>query len=266
MSAASAREQAIVALEGVRLPRMMGRPTLKIVNKLRKAIAAEYAKAKTTHPSFPMGEKFGFSAAILKDYTYISKHNAHAANVPAANGLGPAWTFRHPTRPDIIDNTILATHSDHSRDRKKTIRAALIKEFDRFDGYEAAFTEKLADAVEDAYFETIKDDTFAFDGITVSDMLDHLESQCLALTGREKAQKLKSINLTWDRNDAIGTFFNKIYKLEEELLDNYGIVWSDSMKVTLAVDEMYSSNIFTADDMMDWEDKDEHLKTWLAVQ
>ena len=266
MSAASAREQAIVALEGVRLPRMLGRPTLKTVNKMRKAIAAEYAKAKTTHPDFPLGEKFGFSAAVLKTHNYISKHNAHAANVPAAIGLGPAWTFQHPTRPDIIDNTILAAHSDHSRDRKKTIRAALIKEFDRFDGYETAFTEKLEKAVEEAYFETIKDDTFAFDGLSVNDMLNHLESQCLALTGREKAKKLNSINLPWDKNDAITTFFNKVSKLEKELLDDYGIVWSDSMKVTLAVDEMYSSNIFTADDMMDWEDQDEHLKTWPAVQ
>ena len=152
----------------------------------------EIQRSKDNAPKLPPWRKIGFSVAILEDYTYISKHNAHAANVPTATGLCPAWSFHHPTRPSIIDETILAAHSDHSRDRKKIIRAVLIKEFDQFDGYKAAFTEKLEGAVEEAYFETSKDDTFAFDGIYVGEMLDHLESQCLVLTSREKAQNSRA--------------------------------------------------------------------------
>ena len=48
-------------------------------------------------------------------------------------------------------------------------------------------------------------------------MLDHLEQQCLALTARDKKTKMKDVNLTWDRDDDIETYFIKANKLEEDL-------------------------------------------------
>jgi hypothetical protein len=62
----SARDTAIKTLEGRRLARIMGRPTMKHVNQTRNKIASEYAKARTSHPSFPQGSRFGFASAILK--------------------------------------------------------------------------------------------------------------------------------------------------------------------------------------------------------
>ena len=56
----------IEALEIRLLMWMMGRPTMDNVNKSRSEIAAEYAKAKTTHNSFPLGSNFVFATAILK--------------------------------------------------------------------------------------------------------------------------------------------------------------------------------------------------------
>ena len=48
-------------------------------------------------------------------------------------------------------------------------------------------------------------------------MLDHLEQQCLALTARDKKVKMKDVNLPWDRDDDIETYFVKADKLEEYL-------------------------------------------------
>ena len=48
-------------------------------------------------------------------------------------------------------------------------------------------------------------------------MLDHLEQQCLALTARDKKTKMKDVNLTWDRDNDIETYFIKANKLEEDL-------------------------------------------------
>ena len=48
-------------------------------------------------------------------------------------------------------------------------------------------------------------------------MLDHLEQQCLALTARDKKTKMKDVNLPWDRDDDIETYFVKAEKLEEDL-------------------------------------------------
>ena len=49
----SARDTAVKSLEGRRLQRMMGWPTMKNVNQTRNEIVSEYAKAKITHLQLP---------------------------------------------------------------------------------------------------------------------------------------------------------------------------------------------------------------------
>ena len=70
-----ARDTAMQKLEAKLLQQILGRPTRKHVNKMRGAIAAVYAKAKTYHESSPLESKFGFSAAILKKDKYNSLNN-----------------------------------------------------------------------------------------------------------------------------------------------------------------------------------------------
>ena len=48
-------------------------------------------------------------------------------------------------------------------------------------------------------------------------MLEHLEQQCLALTARDKNMNMKDVNIPWDRDDNIETYFVKVDKLEEYL-------------------------------------------------
>ena len=71
----SARNTAVQKLEANFLQQMLGRRTRKHVNKMRGAIAAVYTEAKTSHDSFPLRSKFGFSAAIQKKDKYIALHN-----------------------------------------------------------------------------------------------------------------------------------------------------------------------------------------------
>ena len=54
-------------------------------------------------------------------------------------------------------------------------------------------------------------------------MLDNIEQQCLALTAREKKTKMKDVNIPWDRDDDIETYFVMADKLDEDLQENYGI-------------------------------------------
>ena len=77
----SACDTAVQKMESNSLQQMLGRPTREQVNKIRGAIVVVYAEAKTSHESFPLGFKFGFSASILKKEKYIALHNT------VANGL-----------------------------------------------------------------------------------------------------------------------------------------------------------------------------------
>ena len=97
----SARDTSVQKLEAKMLQRMLGSPTLKHVNKMRGAIPAVYAEANTYHDSFPLGSKFGFSAALLKKDKYISLHNTVSTGIAATSNLATTWLFTHSSRPYI---------------------------------------------------------------------------------------------------------------------------------------------------------------------
>ena len=126
---------------------MLGRPTREHANKMCGAIAAVYAEAKTSHNSFPLGSKFGFSAAVLKKDKYISLHNTVATSISATTNLATTWSFVHPIRPDTYDDTILAVHPEVSRRKKEAQRAELITQYETFKVYGEAFKEKLSSPV-----------------------------------------------------------------------------------------------------------------------
>ena len=143
----SARDTAVQNLELKSLQKMLGIPTREHINKVCGAIPAVYAEAKTSHKSFPLGSKFGFSAAILKKDNYISLHNTVATGIAATANLMTTWLFIHPSQPDTYDNTILAVHPEVSRRKKEAQRAELITQYDTFKVYEEEFKEKSSSPV-----------------------------------------------------------------------------------------------------------------------
>ena len=83
----ASRYTAVQKLESKSLQTILGRPTREHVNKMRGAIASVYVEAKTSHESFPLGSKFGLSAAILKKDKYIALHNTVATVLAATANL-----------------------------------------------------------------------------------------------------------------------------------------------------------------------------------
>ena len=257
----SVREATISTLEGKRLTRVLGRPTIKSVKLTRKEIGAEYAKAKTTHKDFPLGTRFGFAAAVLGTELYIAAHNK--ANPD--DELDPAWEFEHPSRLASYDATAVGNVTDATRRKKEAERNEINREWERFDAYETVFKEKIEEAYDAQYLEALRDDILEMSHLTVSEVLAHLSLQCLALTNVEKEAKLAETRLPWDLHDDIKTFFTKLDKLEIEL-NELDIEWPTSMKITQAVKQMYESNQFENRDMRDWERKPAEDKTWVHCQ
>ena len=151
-----ARDTTVKKLEAKMLQQMLGRPTREHVNKMCGAIAAVYAKAKTSHDSFPLGSKFGFSAAILNKDKYTALHNTVATGIAVTYNLATTWLFTQPRRPDMYDDTILAVHPGVSRLKKEAQRAELITQYEISEGHEGAFKKKISLACDKAYLVTIK--------------------------------------------------------------------------------------------------------------
>ena len=136
-----------------------------------------------------------------------------ATGLAATSNLATTWSFTHPIRPDTYDDTILAVHTDVSCRKKEAQRAELITQYEIFEGYEEAFKEKIVLACDGAYIVTIKNELCGFSDKTVAQIIDHIEQQCLTLTVRDKKIKTKDVNLPWDRDDDIETYFVKADKL-----------------------------------------------------
>ena len=61
---------------------------------------------------------------------------------------------------------------------------------------------------------------------------------------------MDAINIAWNQDNVSETYYVTANKLEEELSLDYNITWPTSMKITQVVAEMYASNVFSEDDMI----------------
>ena len=128
----SERDTAVQKLESKMLQQMLGRPTRDKGNKMCGAIAAVYAEAKTSHNNFPLGSKFGFSAAILNKDKYIALHNTLETGIAATSNLATTWLFIQPRRVDMYDNNIFAVHPNVSLRKKEAQCSELINQYEIF--------------------------------------------------------------------------------------------------------------------------------------
>ena len=92
-------------------------------------------------------------------------------------------------------------------------------------------------------------------------MLDHLVTQCMKVTNREKKKLIKNTEFPWLDEEDVTVYFTKLEK-EQVKPKAMGINWDDTQKVTQAVKEMYNIQIFDEIQLMEWEDKAETEKTW----
>ena len=178
-------EGAIQALESVKFTRMRGRSTTKNIAKMRGEIGAAFARAKTSHKVFTLGSKTGFVAAVLNSKRFLKMHNKAATDLADVEDLPDSWSFVYPTRPSTYPE-MGGTMGDISRRRKETQKLKEIAQFDRFEGYDAAFKMKVAEAYDEATLEVLHDKLFELTHTTLEEILKHLGDQCHALTSREK--------------------------------------------------------------------------------
>ena len=93
------------------------------------------------------------------------------------------------------------------------------------------------------------------------EMLDHLNTQCLKVTNRDKKGQIKNTEFLWLAYEDVTVYFLKLEK-EQVKLKAMKITWDDTQKVTQAAEEMYNSKIFDELQLMEWENKDDIDKTW----
>ena len=258
----SIRESTISSLDTSHLTRHLGRPTRQAVKHTRREIGIIYAAAKTTHTDFLLGSRYGYAIAILTSKQFINAYNRVCG---VGDELEDEWEFEIPVRPTTTDPSIDDDTSDADRRRKVAEWSEQIAQWERFDAYEHVFKMKLEAAYDSQYFEVLRDDLLGYTHVCVTEMLDHLLEQCLALTDVEKQERLLTTQQPWNQDVALPTYYHNLDKLQEEL-DDDDIEWTDRQKMIQAIKEMYACHIFDARDMKEWEKKATADKTWVHLQ
>jgi hypothetical protein len=263
-SSSTVREATIRPLDGASLTRFAGWPTFKRVKITRNKIAAAYSTHKATHPSFPMGNRFSFAAAVMKTSKFIRTHNSMTDNED--DNLDDDWEFERPVAPAAYNKTIAANVGDNTRCKQEAQHSAVLRDYDVFAAYETIFKDRLAEVYDATYLRAIKDDVLGFLVVTVRDMLNQLESRCLAISDHDEAKKIRQAHADWDKNDDIWTFFQLLNQIKDNLEDDYGIIWLVELKIIVAMEAIYKSGSFDKTELKEWENQDEDDKTWVHRQ
>ena len=141
----------------------------------------------------------------------------------------------------------------------------LLQQWDVFDTYEQKYKELLEEAYNATYLKSLRNEFLGYNHQSVLDMLEELDKHCLSLTTNEKMRKLKEEVPNWNQDEDTDVFFNSLEDCKEKLT-KMKIEWPLSHKITHAVTEIANSGVFSEDDVMDWEEKDEDDKTWVHCQ
>ena len=255
------REATISALQGAQLSRHLGRPTYNAIKQTRKELGIIYAAAKTTHEDFKLGSRFGYAAAIVTSRQFRTAYNEICE---VGDELDDTWEFDIPERPTTTDPDIDDATTDNDRRRKVALWREHVEQYERFDAHEHVFKGKLEAAFDSKYFATLKNDLLGYTHVCVSEMLEHLEKQCLEITDSEKSDKLKAALKPWSQDDDIDTFFDDLDKIQKDLEDE-NIPWPTNQKIIHAMKNMWDSNIFDKRDMRDWERRNAADKGWVDL-
>ena len=99
--------------------------------------------------------------------------------------------------------------TDVTHREKATEHNELVREWERFNTYKVTFKQQIEEAYNAQYLESLQDKILELSHLTVCDLLDHLEQQCLALTHVEIEAKMAETRIPWDLHNNIKIYFAK---------------------------------------------------------
>ena len=103
------------------------------------------------------------------------------------------------------------------------------EEHEVYFGVEDATKKLTSNAYDLCWLEEIEDNVLDFTHKPAFQIMNHLLSQCINLTNREKPEKLKNTELPWlaDENFAI---YSAKFKKEQAKLKKMDIIWDNTKK------------------------------------
>ena len=252
----SKSSSAYETLIGVRdkITRLNGIITPENVDKLEDELGGVCTIIKTHH--YTEGQKYGHLASVIPQAKY---------RIVISDDT---WTHTAPVDPGAYSAAALGVgNAAAQREQLVAEHKQLQASYASYLGVEEAGKELILYAVGADALAPLKKQYIGFGDSTILTMLDHLRQKtAIKMTTAQKFEyKTNGYNEPWDPTTSITAYFSRLDRLQISLADR-GISTSEAEKTMAAGAQMWSSEMFTENQMLTWENKAPAAQTWAALQ
>jgi hypothetical protein len=247
----TAKQAETTAYENVRsnlFTRVHGRPTqsdYKILKSEGGALASKveditYAWSKNNT------DNYGLLGDILGEDEY--------------NKLTGIGTYTIPAEPASYDPTITNATLTHKRKRKEEEWELVRTSWFIRKGFLRGIVDNLRDTLNKQYYSQLRHRLTAYRNVTPFQILEHLNDHWCPLDVKAKKALKDAYYTKWDGNEHL-IAFGKHLDDDQCALVRSDVTIADKDKLQFYLEQMYDSNHFNKNKMLDWEKQPTATKT-----
>jgi hypothetical protein len=175
------------------------------------------------------------------------------------------WEYEEPTDPGPYNPDITGNEGDHEIRRMEAEHKQKQQDFQKYQGVSEHLRLEFQRCMDSTWIAPLKRPRGGFANVTIKAFLAHLRANVAKLTTKQKKDMKKKIEFEWDQTKDISEYFTQMEETRIRL-ESWGVTVDDDDMVNAAVAQMQDSGMFDRKFLREWEQKDEHEKTWEAVK
>ena len=234
-------------LEDVSFTKIAGQPDIHSFNQLVKEAVKAAAMIKTSQAN--RGANAGMSYLVLSDEQLQNKLND--VNI----------TTTRLQRPPNINPLINEDTTAVETLQLQTAQKERNYEFCKQEGLDSILVLKVADAVEEEWIDSMKDDDFEWNNVTCKALLEHIKDSWCKISTVHRTNVKKHFAEHWDPSIPLLAYKRQQTQAQKMCVE-VGASATDADKLQTFVESMYASERFTEDDLSKWENKPDDQKTY----
>jgi hypothetical protein len=176
------------------------------------------------------------------------------------NKLTRIGTYTIPAEPASYDPTITNATLTHERKRKEEEWELVRTSSFIRKGFLRGIVDNLRNALNEQYYSQLKHRLTAYRNVTPFQILEHLNDWWCPLNVKAKKALEDEYYTKWDGNEHL-TAFGKHLDDNQCALVRSDVTIADEDKLQLYLEQMYNSNHFNKNEMLDWEKQPTTTKT-----
>jgi hypothetical protein len=164
-------------------------------------------------------------------------------------GIG---TYTIPTEPVSYNPTITNATFTHERKWKEEEWELVRTSWFIRKGFLRVIVDNLRDALDEQYYSQLRNRLTAYRNVTPFQILEHLNDCWCPLDVRAKKALKDAYYTKWDGDEHL-TAFGKRLDDDQRALVRSDVTIADEDKLQFYLEQMYDSNHFDKNEMLDWE-------------